>query len=51
VQLRHTPYDYARAAERIRGTRYQQADEFAWIVLNPPAESEVLAAFRGMEIR
>jgi putative phosphoesterase len=29
VRLRHTPYDLERAAERIRGTEYPQAQEFA----------------------
>ncbi len=29
VQLRHTPYDIEKAAERIRDTTYPQAEEFA----------------------
>ena len=29
VQLRHTRYDFARAADRIRGTTYPQAEDFA----------------------
>lgn len=46
VELRHTPYDLAAAAERIRATAYPQADEFAaGNVLEPPAEAAMLEAF------
>ena len=46
VQLRHTPYDLAAAATRIRGTAYPQAEEFAERnVLHPPSEDEMLAIF------
>jgi putative phosphoesterase len=46
VQLRHTLYDLANAAERIRGTEYPQAEEFAADnVLQPPSEAEILKAF------
>lgn len=46
VQLRHTPYDLTQAAERIRDTRYPQAQEFAARnVLQPPSEEEILKAF------
>jgi len=46
VELRHTDYDFARAAERIRGTAYPQAEEFAARnVLQPPPAEETLAAF------
>jgi predicted phosphodiesterase len=52
VQLRHTPYDLARAAERIRGTEYPQAQEFAARnVLQPPSEREILEAFTRTELR
>jgi putative phosphoesterase len=52
VQLQHTPYDLAAAAERIRGTSYPQAREFAaQSVLHPRSESEVLAAFAKAELR
>ena len=45
VQLRHTPYDLAKAAERIRATKYPQAQEFAARnVLEPPSERETLEA-------
>jgi hypothetical protein len=29
VQLRHTGYDLARAADRVRSTTYPQAEDFA----------------------
>lgn len=46
VQLRHTPYDLAKAAERIRDTSYPQAQEFAaHNILQPPSEGEMLEAF------
>jgi predicted phosphodiesterase len=46
VQLRHTTYDLDRAAERIRGTSYPQAPEFATRdVLKPRTEREMLDAF------
>ena len=41
VQLRHTSYDLAKAAERIRDTTYPQAQDFAARnVLQPPSEGE-----------
>lgn len=46
IQLRHTPYDLAAAAERIRATDYPQAEDFAaHNVLRPPSEQEMLDAF------
>jgi putative phosphoesterase len=51
-ELRHTPYDLARAAERIRGTEYPQAEEFAANnVLQPPSEGEILERFAPAELR
>jgi predicted phosphodiesterase len=48
VQLRHTAYDLAAAADRIRSTNYPQATEFATRdVLNPRTEREMLDAFSG----
>lgn len=47
VQLRHTPYDFAKAAERIRDTRYPQAQDFARSILQPPSEGETLEALRA----
>src|ERR1700688_2118422 len=52
VQLRHTPYDLAAAAERIRGTSYPHAREFpANDVLHPRSESEILEVFSKAELR
>ena len=52
VQLRHTPYDLARAAERIRATDYPQAQEFAaHNVLQPPSEREMLEVLSRAELR
>jgi diadenosine tetraphosphatase ApaH/serine/threonine PP2A family protein phosphatase len=52
VVLRKTPYDFAMAAERIRATRYPQANAFAEKnVLEPPSEAEILAAFSKSELR
>jgi putative phosphoesterase len=50
VQLRHTPYDFAKAAERIRDTRYPQAQDFARSILQPPSERETLEAFTRVEL-
>lgn len=52
VQLRHTPYDLAQAAERIRATEYPQAEEFAARnVLQPPSEEATLEVFTRVELR
>ena len=52
VQLRHTTYDLAKAAERIRQTSYPQAEEFAARnVLQPPSEPEMLGAFARAELK
>jgi predicted phosphodiesterase len=46
VELRHTPYDVAAAAARIRATPYPQAEDFAArYVLQPPSEAAMVAAF------
>jgi len=46
IQLRHTTYDLATAADRIRNTTYPQAEDFAARnVLQPPSEEEMLEAF------
>jgi diadenosine tetraphosphatase ApaH/serine/threonine PP2A family protein phosphatase len=46
VQPRHTSYDLANAARRIRETDYPQAEHFAaHSVLQPPSEKEILAIF------
>jgi putative phosphoesterase len=52
VQLRRTPYDLAKAADRIRATAYPQAEEFAARnVLQPPAEADILAMFSQAELK
>jgi predicted phosphodiesterase len=46
VELRHTSYDLTTAAERIRGTDYPEAREFAErYVLRPPSEEQMLEVF------
>jgi putative phosphoesterase len=52
IQLRHTQYNMARAAERIRATRYPQAEEFAARnILKPPSERETIEAFSKFELK
>lgn len=52
VQMRHTAYDLPQAAERIRATRYPQAEEFAsGNVLQPPAEEAMLELFGRVELK
>jgi predicted phosphodiesterase len=52
VHPRHTSYDLTRAAERIRGTHYPQAQDFAARhVLQPPSEAEMLKVFSNVELR
>jgi diadenosine tetraphosphatase ApaH/serine/threonine PP2A family protein phosphatase len=46
VQFRHTRYDLANAADRVRSTVYPQAQDFAERnILNPPTEREMLEIF------
>ena len=46
IQFRHTPYDLAHAAERVRSADYPQAQDFAARnILNPPTEQEMLEIF------
>jgi len=52
LALRRTEYDRSRAAERIRATRYPQANDFAdRNVLHPPSEAEMIATFSQFELR
>lgn len=52
IQLRRTPYEVTIAAERIRGTDYPQAQDFAaHNVRQPPAERTMLEAFSRAELR
>jgi len=51
IQFRHTAYNLAHAAERIRATAYPQAEDFAARnILNPPTEQEMLEIFTRVEI-
>ena len=51
VQLRHTDYDLAKAAARIRDTAYPQAQDFAAeYVLHPPSEAMMLDVFARAEL-
>lgn len=51
VQLRHTTYDLAAAAQRIRATDYPQAGQFAdQYVLHPPSEATMLEVFSRVEL-
>jgi putative phosphoesterase len=52
VELRHTSYDLARAAERIGRTSYPQiAPVLAGYMLQPPSEAQMLDAYSRAEIR
>ncbi len=52
VQLRHSNYDLAKAADRIRATQYPQAQDFAARhILQPPSEDEMLRAFSRVELQ
>jgi predicted phosphodiesterase len=52
VQLRCTHYDLAKAADRIRETKYPQAQEFAArSVLRPPSEEQTLEIFTRVELK
>jgi predicted phosphodiesterase len=52
VEFRHTFYDLARAAERIRQTGYPQAEDFVQHnILQPPSEKDMLEAFSRVELR
>jgi predicted phosphodiesterase len=45
VDLRHTPYDLADAAGRIRATDYPDAESLATMLREPPSEADILAQF------
>jgi putative phosphoesterase len=52
IQFRHTAYELAKAAERIRGTNYPQAEDFAaHNVPQPPTEGQMLEAFSRVELK
>jgi predicted phosphodiesterase len=51
VQLRHTSYDLANAAARIRRADYPQAEDFvSRYLLEPPAEEDMLALFTRAQL-
>jgi putative phosphoesterase len=52
VDLRHTDYDYAAAAQRIRNMKNPQAQEFAdRNILHPPSEEEMLDLLGRAELK
>ena len=52
IELRHTAYDLAKAAEHIRATQYPWAEEFATReVMQPPSEEDMLELFTKAELR
>ena len=52
IQLRRTQYDLAKAAERMRGTDYPQAQDFAARhVLQPSSEGTMLEVFARVELK
>lgn len=52
VQFRHSDYDLAKGTERIRGTRYPNAQEYAdRDLLNPPSEQEILERYSAFELK
>jgi predicted phosphodiesterase len=52
VQLRHSVYNLAQAADRIRKTDYPEAEDFAArYVLQSPSEDKMLNAFTCVELK
>lgn len=52
VELRHTQYNLAQAAERIRATNYPRAQEFAERdIQHPPPEREMLEIYSRAELK
>jgi putative phosphoesterase len=52
TELRHTAYDLAAAANRIRASDYPDRENFAArFVLNPPSAEEMLAVFSRAQLR
>ena len=51
VELRRTPYDFEKAAERVRATAYPGAEEFAaGSILQPPSELAMLEKFSKAQL-
>ncbi len=51
VQLRHTLYNLARAAEQFSSTTHPQAQQTIQDILHPPEEEEMLQVFSKAELR
>ena len=51
IQLRHTLYDFTKAAEQIRETNFPQAEDFGGDITQPPSEADMLEAFTKDELR
>jgi predicted phosphodiesterase len=52
IEFRHTPYDLAKAAERIAATGYPEGQQFATVnILNPPSEAKMLDLFTRAEVK
>ena len=52
VELRRTSYDLQDAAERIRKSKYPQAEDFAAkYMLQPPSEAQTLEMFAKFELK
>jgi predicted phosphodiesterase len=52
IQLRHTSYDFVEAADRVRATKYPQAEEFAvGSIQEPPSEEAMLRAFTNISFQ
>ena len=52
VHLRHSCYDFAKTAQRIRVSSYPEAEDFAARnVLQQSSEKEMFEAFRKAELK
>jgi predicted phosphodiesterase len=52
IQLHHSPYDLAKAADAVRNSEYPQGEDFAARnILRPPSEAEMLEAYSRVEIK
>lgn len=52
LPFRRTPYDFTKAAARIRDTEYPEAQSFAaWNILQAPSQEQMLEAFSRVELR
>ncbi len=52
IELRHTDYDPEHSTDRIRATKYPQADDFVTkYVLNTPSQEQMLLLFAKAELK